>query len=117
MGMLTVLRQQVLEVVQIETLVVLGLLRKGHEESNEEDGDYEDEESGRPLQSAANALAGCLLSMLCRILIVFLVPEVGERNDKEAEHRIKRVERVVDDAKGVDDAVDLLRRGPVLLAA
>jgi hypothetical protein len=117
MGMLTVLRQQVLEVVQIEALVVLGLLRKGHEESNEEDGDYKDEETGSPLQSAANALASCLLSVLCRVLIVFLIPEVRERNDKQAKYRIERVERVVDDAKRVDDAVDLLRRGPVLLAA
>jgi hypothetical protein len=114
---LTVLSQQVLEVVQIEAFVVLGLLCKGHEEANEEDGNHKKEEACSPLERAANALASRLLSVLGRILVVFLVPEVGKGNDEQAENSIERVERVVYDAKGVDDALDLLRRGPILLAA
>lgn len=43
-GMHTVLLEQMLEVIKIETLVVLGLACKGHEEADQEDGDDEDEE-------------------------------------------------------------------------
>jgi hypothetical protein len=117
LGILTVLRQQVFEVVEIEALVVLGLLRKGNEEAYKEDGDDEDEETERPLDGAANALAGRLLAVLGGILVVFLIPEVGERDDEQAEDGIERVERVVYNAQGVDDAVDLVWRSPVLLAA
>ena len=106
-----------LEVVQIKTLVIFGLLRKGHEEADEEDCDYEDEETESPFQGASNALASCLLAMLSRILIVFLVPEVGKGDDEKTEKRIERVERVVDDAQSVDNAIDLLGRCPILLAA
>lgn len=114
--MLTVLRQQMLEVVQIEALVVLGLLCKGHEEADKEDGDYKDEEAKSPLESGSNALSGRLLAVLSRVLVVFLVPEVGEGNDEEAEHCVEGVQGVVDDAQRVQDAVDLFGRGPVLLA-
>ena len=115
--MLTVLRQQMLEVVEIKTLVVLGLLCKRHEEAYEEDGDDEDKETKRPLDGATNALAGRLLSVLGGILVVFLIPEVGKGNDKQAENSVKRVERVVDNAQGVENTVDLVWCGPVLLAA
>ena len=115
-GMLTILRQQVLEVVEVEALVVLGLLCKGHEEADKEDGHDKDEEANRPLEGAANALSRRLLSVLGGILVVFLVPEVGKGDDEQTEDCIERVQRVVDDAQRVYDAVDLVRRGPVLLA-
>src|SRR3954469_19612156 len=96
-----------LEVVQIEALVLLGLLRKGNKEANEEDGNYENEEAECPLERTSNALPNLLLSMLGRILIVFLVPEVGKGNDKQTENRIERVERVVYDSQRVDNTVNL----------
>ena len=55
--------------------------------------------------------------MLGRVLVVFLVPEVGEGHNEQTEQRIKRIERIVDNLEGADDAVDLFWRGPVLLLA
>jgi hypothetical protein len=115
--MLTVLRQKVLEVVEIETLVVLGLLCEGNEEANEENDDHEENEGNGVLEGTPYALSGSLLAMLCRVLIVLLVPEVGEGYDDEAEKRIERVQGVVDNLEGAHDVVDLLWRGPVLLLA
>lgn len=106
-----------LEVVQVQTLVVLCLLGEGYEEAYQEDGNDEDEESESVLESTPDALTSSLLSMLGGILVVFLVPEVGEGNDEQAQHGIERVEEVVDDAEGVDDAGDLLGCCPVLLLA
>lgn len=80
-----------LEVVEIETLVVLGLFGKGHEETNQKDDDDEDKEGNGVLESTPDALSSSLLSMLCRVLVVFLVPEVGEGHDDQAEQRVKRV--------------------------
>jgi hypothetical protein len=88
-GRLTVLGEEVLEVVEIETLVVLGLLCKWDEEANQEDGDDKDNEGNGVLESTPDALAGRLLSVLCRVLVVFLVPEVGKGDDEQAEKRIE----------------------------
>jgi hypothetical protein len=107
----------VLEVVQVEALVVLGLLCEWYEEADQEEGNDKDEEGNCVLGSAPDALSKSLFPVLGRIFIVFLVQEVGEGHDKQTENCVERVERVVDNLEGVDDAVDLLRRGPVLLAA
>lgn len=105
------------EVVQVEALVILCLLCKGHEEANQEDGNNEDQEGDGVLEGAPDALARRLLAMFGRVLVVFLVPEVGEGYNNQAEERIKRVERVVDNFEGADNAVDLFWCGPVLLLA
>lgn len=114
---LTVLREKMLEVVEVEALVVLGLLRERHEEANQEESNDEDDEGNGVLEGAPDALAGRLFSMLCRVLVVFLVVEVGKGHDDQAEQGVERVERVVDNLQGVDDVVDLVGRGPVLLLA
>jgi hypothetical protein len=117
MTLLTVFREEVLEVVQIQALVVLGLLREGHEEADEEQSDNEHDEGDGVLECAPDALAGSLLSILGRVLVVLLVQEVGEGHDEQAQQGVERVQRVVDDLQGVDDVVDLVGRGPVLFLA
>jgi len=106
-----------LEVVEVQTLVTLGLLCKGHEEANEEDGNHENDEGNCVLEGAPDALSNRLLAVLGRIFVVLLVVEVGEGHDQQAQQGVERVEGVVDDLEGVDDVVDLFGRGPVLLAA
>ena len=105
-----------LEVVQVQTLVVLGLLCKGNEKADQENGHDKDEEGNGVLESTPDALSSRLFSVLGGILVTLLVPEVGERNDEQAENSIERVECVVHYAQSIDDAVDLFWRSPVLLA-
>jgi hypothetical protein len=117
MTALTVLGQKVLEEVEIEIFVALCLLGEGDEEANKEDDDHEDKECQGVLEGTPEALASSLLAVLGSVLIVLLMPKVGEGYYQQTQHSIKRVERVVDNLQRVDDVVDLFRRGPVFLAA
>lgn len=106
-----------LEEVEVETLVVLCLFGERNEEADEEDDDDEQQEGNGVLERAQDALADSLLAVLGGIIVVLLVVEVGEGNDQQAEDGVERVQQVVDNLQGVGDVVDLLGRGPVLLAA
>jgi hypothetical protein len=114
---LTVLGQKVLEEVEIEIFVALCLLGEGDEEANEEDDDHEDKECQGVLEGTPEALASSLLAVLGSVLVVLLMPKVGEGHYQQTQDSIERVERVVDNLQRVDDVVDLFRRGPVFLAA
>lgn len=89
--MLTILLEQVLEIVQVQVLVSLGLFGERDEEANEEDDDHEQNECNGPLEGAPEALSESLLANLGGILVVLLVVEVGKWNDNETQKSVQRV--------------------------
>jgi len=98
-------------------MVMLGLFREWDEEANEEDDDHEDNEGDSILEGSPKPLSSCLLAMLGGVLIVFLVPEVGEGNHKQAQHGVKGIQRIVHDLQRIQYAVNALWCGPILFTA
>ena len=79
---LTVLGEQVLEVVQI-AVIISSLLGNGDKEADQEQDDADGNEDDGVLESAPEALPQCLLSTLSGHFIVFFVPEVDKWDDQE----------------------------------
>ena len=110
----TVLGEQVLEVVQI-AVIVSSLLGDWDEEADQEQDKTDGNEDDGVFESAPESAAEGLGAILGGHLVVFLVPEVGEGHDEQAEDSVKAVEGVVDDVELEKYVVDSIRSGPVFL--
>ncbi len=94
-----------------------GIPSGGHKKANDKQHQDEEDEAKGVLQGAPEAASLGEGSLLFLHLIVFLVPEVGERDGDKAQQGVQRVEGVVCDLQGGEDRVDAGWRGPVLLGA
>lgn len=112
----TVLCKEVLEVIQI-AVIISGLLRDRDEESDQEYDDADSNEDNRVLEGTPKSVGDCLSAILGGYLIVFLVPEVGEWHNQQAQYSIKAIESVVDDLELEKNIVDCVRSCPVLLGS
>ena len=66
-----------------------------YEEAHEEyDYDQEDESNG-VFECSPESLPECLDSIIGVYLVVFLVPEICERTDYEAENRVEAIQGIV----------------------
>lgn len=112
----TVLGEQVLEVVQI-AVVISSLLGNWDKEADQEQDDADSNEDDGVLEGAPESAAKSLGAVLGGHLVVFLIPEVGEWHDEQAEDSIQAVEGVVDDLELEEDVVDSIRSGPIFLCS
>ena len=88
-GTLTILGQQLLEIVQVLTVSVL---RNRNKETNEEQYNYNCHKAYSILESTPKALPNSLFSGFGSDLVIFFVEEVGERNHEQAKDGIQGVE-------------------------
>ncbi|CRK33933.1 hypothetical protein BN1708_006202, partial [Verticillium longisporum] len=100
-----VLGEKSLEVVEIPAC--LGIVAGGgHEEADEEEDQHESHKDSCVLEGADKTGGKGSGSLLVFDLVVLLVEEVGEGDDEETQQGVEAVERVVDDAKRLEDVVD-----------
>jgi len=88
-GTLTILGQQLLEIVQV---LAISVLRDRDEETNEEQHNHDCHKAHGILKSAPEALPNGLFPRFGSDLVIFFVEEVGERNHEQTENGVQRVE-------------------------
>lgn len=85
-----------------------------HEKSDQKENHGHDKEGNRVAKSAPESLSEGIPVLLFSKLVIFLVPEVRERNNEQAEDGIKRVKRVIDDRERLHDTGNGIRSCPIL---
>lgn len=113
---LTILSQELLEIVQVEVLV-FGAPCDWHEKADEEHNHDQDDESDGVLEGTPKARPHGLRAIFFGTLIVLFVEEVSEGNEQKTQHSIQRVQGIVNNLQSVNNVVHLVGRGPVLAAA
>lgn len=114
-----VLCEQILEVVEVpvSALAVLQILREGHEEADNED-DYSQDDKGKSVfEGSPQSAYHCLVSFLGLSLVVLLIVEIREWHYDETQHRVERVQGVVNDLEHVKCVVHLILSSPFLTSA
>lgn len=109
----TIFPQQVLEIT-IVVMRALAVFCSRDEEANEEDNDDKEDERYGILESSPEPRDDCLIALFGGKLIIFFIPEVGERDHQEAEKSIERVQTVVDNLQGQNDIINSILARPVL---
>lgn len=98
-------------------MLVSRLGRDGDEKAHQEEDEDNCNKSDGVLESTPQSPTNRLSPLLALDLIVFLVPEVCERDYQQAEHGIQAVQQVVDNLQLQLDIIDFVGRRPVFLSA